>query len=188
MKVVTIFGSPRKEGNTAKVLEWMEEAFKATKHQVDRIDVNDYNVNGCKGCYACQANPDEPACVQKDDAEKLFQRMMAADAIIYASPLYCWGFTSQIKPLIDRHLCLVTGYGGDNWKSLLEGKKSGLLVTCAGPIADNSEMIQDIYKNLMEFAKCDISTMLIVPLTTTPDKLTDETKNKAVTFAEKLMA
>jgi multimeric flavodoxin WrbA len=54
---------------------------------------------------------DRPGCVQKDDAFSVFERMMAADALIYSSPLYCWDFPAQMKALIDRHFCLVTGYG-----------------------------------------------------------------------------
>jgi len=183
MKIVSLFGSPRKKGNTAKVLSWVEEELREKGHEVDRVIITDYNVNGCLGCYACQENPEEPACVQKDDAVKIFYRMIEADGIIYASPLYCWGFTSQIKPLIDRHLCLTTGYGTDKWKSLIEGKRSGLIVTCAGPEEGNTDPIKGVYKGLMNFTKCHIAGMLIVPFTTTPEELPEETKQKAIEFA-----
>src|SRR4030042_771264 len=185
MKAATLFGSPRAKGNTAKVLGWVEDELKSKGWEIDRINITEYKVNGCNGCYACQEHPDEPGCVQQDDAVAIIERLMAADAIVYATPLYCWGFTAQIKPIIDRHLCIVTGYGTANYTSLLEGKKSGLLVTCAGPEEDNAELIQGIYKNLMDFMKCEVAVILIVPLTTTPDALTEETKKKAVKFAGK---
>ena len=88
MKVMTILGSPKKNGNTAKVLGLFESMI-ANDHEVDRINIADSDVKGCIGCYACQQTPNEPACVQKDDAVSIFERMMNSDAVVYASPLYC---------------------------------------------------------------------------------------------------
>jgi multimeric flavodoxin WrbA len=89
MKVTTILGSPRKKGNTAKVLTWCEGELVDRGHEVDRLNIADLEVKGCLGCGTCQEKPDEPGCVQKDDALRVFERMMAADAVIYTSPLYC---------------------------------------------------------------------------------------------------
>ena len=59
MKVMTILGSPRRNGNTAKVLGQFESMI-SNGHEVERIDIVDSNVKGCVGCYACQQKPDEP--------------------------------------------------------------------------------------------------------------------------------
>ena len=188
MKVTTIFGSPRENGNTARVLGWVEEELKSKGHEIDRINITEYKVNGCNGCYSCQEKYDEPGCIQQDDAVALIRRLMDADAIIYASPLYCWGFTSQIKPFIDRHLCIVTGYGSTEWKSLIGGKRTGLLVTCAGPEEGNADHIKGMFKSLMHFVDCQPIGILVVPHTTTPDALTDETRQKAALFANAFLA
>ena len=187
MKITSVLGSPRpKKGNTAKVLGWVEEELRAKGHDVDRIDIVDKKVNGCKECYTCQGIPDEPGCPQEDDAKEIFERLMASDAVLFASPLFCWGFSSQIKPLIDRHFCLVTGYGTPNWKSLLEGKRAGLLVTCAGPIEENSELVVQMFQRLMDYAKISSAESLIIPFTTTPDAMGAEIKEQAVKFAGRL--
>ncbi|OQY43177.1 MAG: NADPH-dependent FMN reductase, partial [Desulfobacteraceae bacterium 4572_87] len=110
MKILTLLGSPKISGNTATVLSMFEENVK-TEHEVERIHITQHKVGGCLGCMKCQAKKDAPGCVQKDDALTIFDKMIHADAIVYASPLYCWSFSSQIKPLIDRHVCLVSGYG-----------------------------------------------------------------------------
>lgn len=183
MKIMTILGSPRKNGNTAKVLG-LFESFVAEGHKVDRVNITDVDVKGCVGCYACQEVPDEPGCVQKDDAASIFERIMDADAVIYASPLYCWGFTSQIKALLDRHLCLVTGYGTPDWKSLVEGKRSALLVTCAGPIEDNADLIQTLFGRMNDFARCSLVGKYVVPSCTTPDAIGPE----ATEIAQKMAA
>ncbi len=73
-KIVTLLGSPRKKGNTAKVLKAFEENI-AVDHEVVRVNIAEMNINGCLGCHACQNEEDLPGCVQKDDVEVLFQEI-----------------------------------------------------------------------------------------------------------------
>ncbi len=173
MKIITILGSPRKKGNTAKVLSMFEDKVE-NNHEIERINVTKYNVGGCLGCYKCQERKSEPGCVQKDDALTIFEKMIQADAIVYASPLYCWSFTSQIKPLIDRHFCLVTGAGTPDHDSLISGKPAALLVTCAGPIEGNCDAIQSIFTGFTDYAKLMAKGNFILPFCTTPDDISAE--------------
>ncbi len=173
MKIITILGSPRKKGNTAKVLSIFEDKV-GKNHEVERININKYKVSGCLGCYKCQERMNEPGCVQKDDTLAIFEKMIQADAIVYASPLYCWSFTSQIKPLIDRHFCLVTGAGTPDHDSLISGKPTALLVTCAGPIEGNCDAIQSIFSGFTDYAKLMAKGNFILPFCTTPDDISDE--------------
>ena len=82
MKVLTVFGSPRKKGNTATVQNWVVDELKAQGHEVDQVNISDYQINGCVECFTCQTKPDEPGCPQKDDALGLFKRVIDADALI----------------------------------------------------------------------------------------------------------
>jgi multimeric flavodoxin WrbA len=173
MRILTILGSPRKKGNTAKVLSLFEDEVEKD-HEVERINITQYKVGGCLGCYKCQEKRDEPGCVQEDDALTIFEKMIQADAIVYASPLYCWSFTSQIKPLIDRHFCMVKGYGTPDHDSLLSGKPAALLVTCAGPIEGNCDAIKRIFTGFSEYVKLTAKGDFILPFCTTPDAIGDE--------------
>ena len=173
MKIITILGSPREKGNTAKVLSMFENKVEKN-HEVERINITQYKVGGCLGCYKCQERKGEPGCVQEDDALIIFEKMIQADAIVYASPLYCWSFTSQIKPLIDRHFCLVTGYGTPDHNSLISGKLAALLVTCAGPVEGNCDAIQGIFSGFSDYAKLMAKGNFILPFCTTPDAIGDE--------------
>jgi len=186
MKIITILGSPRKKGNTAKVLSMFEGKVEKN-HEVERINITQYKVGGCLGCYKCKEKKNEPGCVQKDDALIIFEKMIQADAIVYASPLYCWSFTSQIKPLIDRHFCLVSGDGTPDQDSLIRGKLAALLVTCAGPIEGNCDAIQGIFTGISEYANLTAKGNFILPFCTTPDAIGDngealaENLSKAIT-------
>ena len=186
MKIITILGSPKKNGNTAKVLSMFEDEV-GKNHEVERINIKQYKVGGCLGCYKCQERKDEPGCVQKDDALTIFEKMIRADAIVYASPLYCLSFTSQIKPLIDRHFCLVSGYGTPDHDSLLNGKPTALLVTCAGPVEGNCDAIQGIFNGFSDYVKMMTKGNFILPFCTTPDAIADKGAELAGNLAKAII-
>jgi multimeric flavodoxin WrbA len=139
MKIITVMGSPNKHGKTATALEFLEEKLLSQGHEIDRINATDYHINGCLGCYACMQKQDVPGCAQKDDAEQVLMRIISADAVIYASPLYSFDLTAQLKPLVDRSFCLSN-------TSLLNGKRVGLLITCAGQEEGNADLVQEFFR------------------------------------------
>lgn len=182
MKITTILGSPRKKGNTARILGIFEDIIISQGHEIDRINVARCKLKGCLGCDKCQAIIDEPGCVQKDDMLSIFERMITADVVIYASPLYVWGFTSQIKPLIDRQYCLVKNYGTPNYKSFLKDKRVALLVTCGDKLENNADLIPIIFQRECDYTGSIAIGKYIVPSCTTPDAL----GNKADKTAERM--
>ena len=187
MRVTTILGSPRKRGNTATVLGLFEALIAQHGHEVDRIHIVDYEVNGCLGCQVCKEAGQELACRQQDDAVGIFRRMIASDAVVYATPLYTYGFTAQMKALIDRENCLVTGYGSPEYRSLLKGKRSALLVTCGGGIEENADLIQKVFDREGQYQQWSIVGKYVVPYCTTPDELGDEALDIARQMASDIM-
>ena len=183
MKILTICGSPRKKGNTGKVLNMFNDEI-SDGHEIEHINLIDFDVKGCIGCMKCQEDSEEPGCVQNDDANSIFGKMMDADAVVYASPLYCWSFTAQMKPLIDRHFCMCFGYGTPEYKSFLEGKKVALLVTCGGPIEKNTEFIQGIFDNLSGFMNMNNAGKYLLPSCTEPEAIGEEGKTLAAAMAK----
>lgn len=185
MRILTILGSPKKDGNTAGVLGMFEDLV-ADGHDVDRLNIADVDVAGCVGCYACQEHPDEAFCAQKDDAQGIFHRILAADAVVYAAPLYMWGFPAGIHALLERHLALVTGYSGPNYKSLIEGKRVALLVTSGGPVENNAELIQAVFDRLADWGQVEVAGKYMVPDCTTPDALPEAAADVARKMAKDL--
>lgn len=181
MNILTILGSPRKKGNTAAVLDCFE-ALAAPRHSVERVNLTDYTVNGCLGCSRCQKHFDEPGCAQKDDALAIFARIMAADLTLYATPLYAWGFTAQMKALIDRHFCLIK-WDADPVFSLLKGKHAALLVTCGDHAENNADLVQVMFDRQMECAKCVVDGKFIVDECSTPKEMGE----KAARAAERML-
>lgn len=182
MKVMSVLGSPRRRGNTARVLGWVEEELAALGHEVDRADLADYEVRGCLGCYACKRSLETP-CVQRDDANALFDRVAAADALILASPLYCWGFSAQLKAFLDRGICLVVEFESAEHQSRLDGKRIALVATAEGPMEQNLDLLVTPYRLLCEYNRALAVGDLLVPGCTTPEALGEEVRAQAQALA-----
>jgi multimeric flavodoxin WrbA len=101
VKIVGINGSPRKGRNTAiMVRAALDEAAKLGA-ETEFIEISDYKILPCLGCNHCMK---ENRCSQhdKDDMAKLGEKFLAADAIIFGSPVYFRNVSGQLKTLIDR--------------------------------------------------------------------------------------
>jgi multimeric flavodoxin WrbA len=154
VKIVTVLGSPRKCGNTAAVLEAFERLASKRQHSIERINVVDWDVRGCLGCDTCFETLDAPGCAQDDDAAWILEHILDSDLVVYASPVYAWGFTGQLKPLIDRHYCLVKWQGDEVASALMTGKRAALLATCGGDAAGNADLLEEAFKRLLAYAQC----------------------------------
>ncbi len=186
MQVITLLGSAKKKGNTATVLGWIEEELKTMGYTAERIYLNNKSIGGCLGCAKCRDNPDEIACVQKDDAIDIMEQMISADAVLFASPIYFWGFSAQMKALIDRGYALVTNYHKPGHTSLMRGKRVGLLVTGADAFEDNAEGMFTAFDRIVDFLLARKSGELYVGGCTTPDRLPEESRNQALELARSL--
>ena len=188
MKVLCLQGSPRKQGSTATLVGLIEQTLTGAGHEVECLDVTDLDIGGCIGCYRCKRDPDELMCSVEDDAQEVFAKMVAADAIVYASPLYAWGFPGQLKCLVDRHFCLVTGFEDPaTTRSHVAGKRVGFLLTCGWPAGEgNTDVATEMFDRFAGFILTDKVAELIVDQVGSPDHLTDEHRKQARAFAEQL--
>jgi multimeric flavodoxin WrbA len=153
MRIITVLGSPHKSGNTAAVLEAFERLASQKQHSIERINVVDWTVRGCLGCDTCFGTLDKPGCAQDDDATWILEHILGADLVVYASPVYAWGFTGQLKLLIDRHYCLVKWQGDEVASALMAGKRAALLATCGGDAAGNADLLEAAFKRLLAYAQ-----------------------------------
>lgn len=187
MKIITLLGSARKTGNTATVLAWVEEELDSQGHTFERIYLNDKTIGGCLGCGKCKEKTDCIGCVQQDDAIGIMEKMIHADAVLFSSPVYFWGFTAQIKRLIDRNYALVTNYHQPDHASLMQGKRIGLLVTGGGPYENNAEGMFTAFDRFAGFLLADKADPLFVGGCTVPAELPESVRDKAVKLARLLV-
>lgn len=100
-KVLILSSSPRKGGNSDTLCDKFLEGAKAAGNEVEKICLKDKKINYCTGCGFCNTN-DYTACSQKDDAAEILDKMVAADVIVFATPVYFYTMCAQMKTLIDR--------------------------------------------------------------------------------------
>jgi multimeric flavodoxin WrbA len=182
MRIMTILGSPRRQGNTAKVLGWIEEQFRGDGHEVDSANIIDYRVQGCGECKACKRGTVE-LCSIGDDANALFRRMAAADLVLVAAPVFCWGFPAQIKALIDRLFCMMDFDGERADVPRLCGKRMALLLTGGGEEADNGNLVVRGFEQLVEWLKARPAGHWFVGGCTEPGAISADLKARAAEFA-----
>jgi multimeric flavodoxin WrbA len=103
MKILAVSCSPRKNGNTVAMLEKALEGAKGDGAEVELYSVAGKNIKPCDGCWACH---NTAICVIKDDMQELYDKIIAADGIIFGTPIYSWGMTAQSKAIIDRTVAL----------------------------------------------------------------------------------
>jgi multimeric flavodoxin WrbA len=99
IKVIGISGSPHRHGNTETLLDSFSDGAKTAGASVEKVVLRDLDYSPCRGCNACHKTGE---CIVKDDAIALFDKILKADAIAVASPIYSMGITAELKGLIDR--------------------------------------------------------------------------------------
>jgi multimeric flavodoxin WrbA len=133
MKIVAINGSPRKEGNTAKLLKKATEDHK----DVDLVyyDLVDMKVRDCIACMHCKSHDE---CSIKDDMTRIYQDLRDCDAMVFASPIYMGAETALLKAVVDRmYALLAPAQGPKRYEPRLKpGKKCVVIFTAGNPKAD----------------------------------------------------
>ncbi len=102
MKVVAFNGSPRKNGNTAKIIEVVFKELEQQNIETELVQVGGVLLRGCTSCYSCYKNKTKRCVITDDPVNEWIEKMLLADGIILASPVYFYDMTSEMKALIDR--------------------------------------------------------------------------------------
>ncbi len=100
-KVLILSGSPRKNGNSDILCDQFLKGASDAGHRVEKIYVQDLKIGACRACYACR---NTKVCIQKDDMTKLLEKIIDADVIVLATPVYFYSMCGQMKIMIDRAL------------------------------------------------------------------------------------
>ena len=130
-KILILEGSPRLNGNSCLLSDEFARGAEEAGCSVEKIAVARKRVAGCLGCNACYRN--DGVCVQKDDMAEIREKMLEADVIVLASPIYFYSMTAQLKAVIDRTYAFF---------SQLAGKTFYFIISCAATDAVFTENMQ----------------------------------------------
>jgi multimeric flavodoxin WrbA len=106
----------------------LADAARAAGATVEVFHLHDMDISPCTGCEGCH-KPDVENCVIRDDMETVYPKLRGADAVVFASPIYFFMMSAQLKTALDRCYALVPPAGA----SALAGKRVGLVFTYGAP-------------------------------------------------------
>lgn len=104
--VLILSASPRKNGNSEALCREFMKGAEDAGNKAEKIFLRDKKINYCIACDYCVKNGGK--CVHKDDMEEILQKMIDANAIVMATPVYFYTMDAQMKTLIDRTVARYT--------------------------------------------------------------------------------
>jgi len=116
MKIVILMGSPNQNGSTQILVNAFVQGAGEAGHDCEVLDVCHMNIHPCIGCVRCGY---EGPCVQKDDVEVIRQKLLRADMVVFATPLYYYGMSAQLKTVVDRFCAYNSSLNSRHLKSAL---------------------------------------------------------------------
>lgn len=139
-RVLIVSTSPRKGGNSDTLAEEFARGAREAGNQVEKVELYDKTIGFCRGCLVCQKTG---RCVIRDDADAIAQKMRTADVIVFATPIYYYEMSGQMKTMLDRANPLYSSdyafrdiyllaAAADEEKSAMDGAVKGLegWITC----------------------------------------------------------
>ena len=103
MKVCILMGSPRKQGNTNALLGPFRQELEGLGAETETVWLHALEIRPCTACRACQRDWTAFGCAQRDDVPMIFDKVLACDLIVLATPIYSWYCTPPMKALLDHY-------------------------------------------------------------------------------------
>lgn len=141
MKVTVITGSAHKNGTSALLADKFIEGAREAGHEIFRFDAAFETVHPCLACEYCASHNTE--CVHKDSMEKLNEKLIDADVIVLASPLYYYTVSAQLKAVIDRFHAKNAIIAGN--------KKAVMLASAYGSDDQTFEALNKMFETSLRF-------------------------------------
>ena len=98
-KILIISTSPRKGSNSEALAEAFADGARSAGHEAEVVSLRGKDIRFCRGCFVCQ---EKLRCVIRDDVDALCQKALEADVLVFATPIYYYEMSGQMKTLLDR--------------------------------------------------------------------------------------
>jgi multimeric flavodoxin WrbA len=165
MKILGIDGSPRKNGNTEKLVKTILHGAEANGAETRHYKVARMNISPCFGCMDCR---ESGICIHEDDMTPLYDEIQSSDAIVIGSPVYMWQVTAQTKTFLDRLVLFLK----PDFSSRLKGPKGLVLAFTQGnPDVNAFKTYFDYLEKLFSFLHYDVRGTIVAAGTRQEDDI-----------------
>lgn len=143
MKITVLMGSRHPGGTSTLMADEFCDGADGAGHEVTRFDVAWMEIEGCSGCRICEIN-DGSCTIKGDEYGEITEALMDTDAIVFVTPIYWFGMSSQMKAVIDRF---------HSSQRDLKGKpiKTALITTCASTDPEMPKLTQEQYEKIVDY-------------------------------------
>jgi len=161
MNIIGINASPRKEGNTAWIVNKILEGAKEQGAETGSFNFSDLDIKPCRGCWGCHKG--DQGCVIKDDMQKLNDAIDHANAIVFGSPIYMMQMSAQAKIIIDRMFARFSPRYSPYFKEENAAQKKLILTFNQGnPDSGLFQSYIDYTKHMFELLEFDVKEVPVV--------------------------
>ncbi len=161
MKIIGLIASPRKEGNTAWIVNKILEGAKEQGAEIQSWYFSDLDIQPCRGCWGCHKG--DQGCVIKDDMQKLNDAIDHAHAIVFGSPIYMTQMSAQAKIIIDRLFARFLPRYSPYFKAENAAQKKLILTFNQGnPDSGLFQPYIDYTKHMFELLEFDVKEVPVV--------------------------
>lgn len=154
MKIVVLTGSAHRNGTSACLADEFTRGAKEAGHEVFRFDCAFEKVHPCTGCDSCRRAGGDGKCIFDDSMTKLNPALLEADMIVFATPVYYFGMTAQLKAVIDR-------FYANNEEIMAFGKKAVLLACAADDEPSTITPLVEHYRALCRYLRFEEKGMVL---------------------------
>ncbi len=168
MSIVAIVASPRKKGNTNKIIEAMAEGAKKNGKDVKIYHLN--ALTNAKGCQACMACKTSVGCAVKDDNGEILKAIRDCEGLILSTPNYFGEASGQFRLLQDRFYSFI----GADFVPNIEPKKLVVVVSCGGPAAGGDALADKIEGSMVKYFKFEPIARMVIPNATPIDTVAND--------------
>jgi multimeric flavodoxin WrbA len=147
MKLLAFLGSPRKNGNSARLLdEFLKGVSRNNCITINKIYLQERKISGCSACGYCLTNS---TCIIRDGMQIIYPIIKESDTIVFSTPIFWWSIPSQLKALIDRFYALK--------RNEIKNKKIYLLMTYGGALPNSGyNLVEMMFKEIFEYVGCEL--------------------------------
>lgn len=139
MNILVLNGSPRKNGNTARLTQVFAKGAEEAGHTVTVEAVALQDIHVCKACEYCKIRGNG-TCIQNDDMQAIYPKLMTADMLVFASPIYYYTMTAQLQAALQRTYAL---------GQLTHIKKAALILSSGAP--DMYDAVTTQYQGVIDW-------------------------------------
>ena len=160
MKIIGIIASPRKDGNTAWIVNKILEGANEEGAVTQCWSFSDLDIKPCRGCLGCHQG--DRGCVINDDMQKIYRALEHADALVLGSPIYMGQMSGQAKIFTDRLFAQITPRFSPHFKEEHAGKKLILAFSQGNPDPGMFQVYIDYTKHMFQLLEFDVKEAVVV--------------------------